>query len=294
MRTNSLSDKAIPWIVRICLILLCVVTIYPFWYVFIYSISNGSAASSQQLIFLPVEVTMENYRSVFQNDRIVLAFFVSVARTVLGTLLHLIVTGMAAYALSKRDLVGRKWMIPFFVIPMYFSAGTLPYYVTITKLHLTNNFLVYILPTAYGVFNMLLMKVFFEQLPNSLEEAARIDGAGEVQVFTQIVLPSCKPILATVAMYIGVDQWNSWFDTLLFISNKKLETLQSLLYKIILESQATTIEQIMRMAQTGGSSVTAEAIKMTTVIVATIPIICVYPFLQKYFVKGMMIGAVKG
>lgn len=294
MRTKPSSNGVMPWLVRICLILLCLVTIYPFWYVFIYSVSTGSAASAQQLILLPVQVTTENYRSVFQNDSIVQAFLVSVMRTVLGTLLHLAVTGMAAYALSKRDLPGRKWILPFFVIPMYFSAGTLPYYVIITKLHLTNSFLVYILPTAYGVFNMLLMKVFFEQLPSSLEEAARIDGASEFQIFSRIVLPSCKPILATVAMFIGVDQWNSWFDTLLFVSDKRLNTLQSLLYKIILESQATTIEQIMRMAQTGGTSVTAEAIKMTTVIVATIPIICVYPFLQKYFVKGMMIGAVKG
>ena len=294
MRSNSLSDRLIPWVVRISLVALCVATLYPFWYVFIYSISEGKAAASQQLVFMPIKATFENYKSVFHNNKILQAFYVSVGRTVLGTLLHLAVTGMAAYALSKRDLIGRKWIIPFFVIPMYFSAGTLPYYVTITKLHLIDSFLVYILPTAYGVFNMLLMKVFFEQLPAGLEEAARIDGANEFQVFTRIVLPSCKPILATVAMYIGVDQWNSWFDTMLFVNNKKLETLQSLLYKIILESQATTIEQIMRMAQTGGTSVTAEAIKMTTVMVATIPILCVYPFLQKYFVKGMMIGAVKG
>ena len=286
------KDNVAVFLIKVIMILVCVVTIYPFWYVAIYSLSDGLAASVTVLTVLPVELTLNNYKAVFMNNSIMNAFFISVLRTVFGSALHIIVTGLAAYTLSKRNLLFRKFLIPVFLIPMYFTGGLLPFYVLIIKINLDNNFLVYILPGAFSVFNMLVMKVYFEQLPASLEEAARIDGAGELTVLTKIILPSSMPVIATIAMFVAVDQWNAWFDALLFITNQKLLPLQTLLYKIIIESQATNLEQIMRFTQ-NDKSITPEAIKMATIMVSSVPIILVYPFLQKYFVKGIMIGAIK-
>ena len=291
--TQSLSEKLISKISGIVLILLSIFMLYPFIYVFLYSISDGVAAGATTITIYPIKPTLENYQAVFANRGIMNAFFISVSRTVTGAALHLMVTLSVAYALSKRRLVGRNKIMLYFVIPMYFTGGLLPFYVVVTKLHLLNNFLVYILPTAYGVFNMLLAKVFFEQLPAGIEEAAKIDGCSDLQVFIQIVLPSSLPIVATIAMFSGVAQWNSWFDAMVFVSKPNLQPLQTMLYRIILESQTTTIEQIMRLSS-GKVSISSESIKMTTLMVSTVPIIIVYPFLQKYFLKGMMVGAIKG
>ena len=292
VRTPDGMEKFTNGMIKAFMLLICLVTLYPFWYVAIYSLSDGLAASTAVLKLLPVKPTFRNYSAVFLNGSIMNAFIISVLRTVSGALLNIIVTGLAAYSLSKRNLLFRKYLLPLFLIPMYFSGGLLPYYILITKINLDNNFLVYILPGAFSVFNMLVMKVYFEQLPSSLEEAARIDGANELTVLARIILPASMPIIATILMFVGVEQWNAWFDALLFMTNQQLLPLQALLYKIILESQATSLEQIMKFTQ-NEKSMTPEAIKMTTVMVSTIPIILVYPFLQRYFVKGMMIGAVK-
>jgi len=275
------------------LIALCIVTVYPLIYVFMYSISDAATAASRNITVYPVDFTLDNYKSIFVDNRILKAFWISVERTVLGSLLHLLVTGLAAYAFSKENLVMRKKLLIFFIIPLYFNGGLLPFYVQIINLGLYNNFLVYILPTAIGIFNMLVMKVFFEQLPRSLEESAKVDGAGEFTVFMRIIIPSSMPVIATIIMFIGVQQWNSWFDGLLFTNKADMAPLQTLLYKIILENQATSMEQLARLAN-ANVSVTPEAIKMTTLIISTAPMLVIYPFLQKYFVKGMMIGAVKG
>lgn len=286
------SEKIFNGINYLLMVLICVATIYPFWYVFMYSISDGIVSAAKPIIVLPVQPTLENYRAVFANNGLVRAFAVSVTRTILGTSAHIMVVGLAAYAMAKKDLVGKKFIMTFFIIPMYFNGGLLPTYVIITKLKLTNNFLVYILPLLFSGFHMLIMKVFFEQLPSSLEESAKIDGATDFQVFTKIIVPMCKPIIATVSLFIGVAHWNSWFDAFLYMTNAKLYPLQTILQKIILESQTNSLMEIME-AMNKQSNVTSEAIKMATVMVATIPILLVYPFMQKYFVKGMMIGAVK-
>lgn len=293
MARSSLLDRIASGIIYGLLGALCLVTVYPLVYVFMYSISDAKLAAAQTITIFPIGPTLDNYRSVFVDNRIVQAFGISVSRTVLGSLLHLLLTGLAAYAFSKEELVFRRKLLIFFIIPLYFSGGLLPFYVQIINLGLYNNFLVYILPTAIGIFNMLVMKVFFEQLPRSLEESARVDGAGEFRIFQQIVIPSSLPVIATVAMFIGVQQWNAWFDGLVFVNKSSLVPLQTLLYKIILENQATSIEQLARLAN-ANVSVTPEAIKMTTLVVSTVPMLLVYPFLQRYFVKGMMIGAVKG
>lgn len=293
MFISSFSEKVVNIVIYLILAALCIVTLYPLVYVFMYSISDAGAAASRNITIYPIEPTLANYKSVFIDNRIVHALWISVERTVLGSLLHLLLTGLAAYAFSKENLVFRRNMLIFFIIPLYFSGGLLPFYVQIINLGLYNNFLVYILPSAIGIFNMLVMKVFFEQLPKSLEESARVDGAGEFKIFLNIIIPSSMPVIATVVMFIGVQQWNSWFDGLLFVNKANMVPLQTLLYKIILENQATSIEQLARLAN-ANVSITPEAIKMTTLIISTVPMLVIYPFLQKYFVKGMMIGAVKG
>lgn len=275
------------------LVLLSAVMVYPFLYVLFYSVSDGVAAGATTITFAPVKPTLDNYKAVLGNAGIMNAFFISAARTVVGTALHVLVVCMVAYAITKNQLLWRKPIIVFFMIPMFVSGGLLPFYVIIVKLGLSNHFLVYILPMLFSAFNMLLAKVFFDQIPPSLEESARIDGAGDAVVFFRIVLPSSLPLLATLSIFAGVAQWNAWFDALLFVTKQDLLPIQTLLYKIILESQATTVEQIMRMSQSK-TQVTSEAIKMTTLMVSTLPILCIYPFMQRYFVKGMMIGAVKG
>lgn len=293
--TRSSGEKLYSVVSHIVVLFLCIITLYPFLYVLLYSISDGTAASAKAITFYPLKPTLLNYQTVFANNRIMTAFIVSVARTVAGSALHLVVTAMAAYAISKKELLWRKRILPFYIIPMYFGGGLLPYYVLITKLQLQNNFLVYIVPSAFGVFHMLLLKVFFEQLPVSLEESAKIDGAGEFTVFVKIILPTSLPVIATILLFIGVGQWNSWFDAFLFVTNINLYPLQALLRKIIIESQTKDIMDIMkRMSQNYQQKVTPEAIKMATLMVATVPILVVYPFMQKYFVKGMMVGAVKG
>lgn len=293
MITSSVSEKIVKSLIYVILAALCVVTLYPLIYVFLYSISDAGEAAAKVITLYPLSPTLDNYKAVFVDNRILHAFGITVARTVLGTLLHLLVTGLAAYALSKEELVFRRRLLIFFIIPLYFSGGLLPFYVQIIRLGLYNNFLVYILPTAFGIFNMLVMKVFFEQLPRSLEESARVDGAGEFKIFLNIIIPSSMPVIATVVMFIGVQQWNAWFDGLLFVNKANLVPLQTLLYKIILENQATSMEQLARLAN-ANVSITPETIKMTTLIISTVPMLAIYPFLQKYFVKGMMIGAVKG
>lgn len=277
------------------IIFLCIITLYPFVYVFMYSISDGVAASAKTITFYPIKPTLINYKTVFANKGIMSAFLISIARTLIGSILHVFVTAMAAYSISKKDLLWRKGIMIFFIIPMYFSGGLLPYYVLVTKLGLQNNFLVYILPMVFNGFHMLIFKVFFEQIPRSIEESAKIDGAGDFTVFYQIVIPASLPVIATIFLFIGVAHWNSWFDAFLFITKPNLYPLQTLLQKIILESQTKSMIDIMKMMdQSTKSKITPEAIKMATLMVATVPILIVYPFMQKYFVKGMMIGAVKG
>ncbi|MCU6710387.1 carbohydrate ABC transporter permease [Paenibacillus sp. J5C_2022] len=295
METYSRGEKAFSFVNYLLLAILCVVMMYPFFYVFLYSISDSVAASGRTLTFFPVKPTLYNYKVVLTNSGIMNAFYISVARTLVGTLAHVIVTTMVAYALSKPYLVARKTLFVFFMIPMFFSGGLLPFYVVVVKLGLSNSFWVYILPALFTTFNMLLAKVFFDQIPKSLEESASIDGAGPGRIFFQIILPSSLPILATLSIFAGVAQWNSWFDALLFVTKQDLLPVQTLLYKIILESQASTVEQIMRMSQTDQqTTISSESIKMTTLMVSTLPILFIYPFMQRYFVKGMMLGAVKG
>lgn len=287
------GEKASLTFFYILLVTLCVITLYPFIYVFCYSISDGAKAAATVITVYPVGPTLDNYLAVFKDKNLVSAFVVSVLRTLIGTLCTLTVTSLAAYALSKPKLIGKKYLMWFFMITMYFSAGLLPTFVLISKLNLLDKFWVYILPSMFSTYYMIIFKSFFEQIPQALLESAVLDGAGEITIFRHIILPSSTAVIATIALFAGVWQWNAYFDGILYVSKLSLQPLQTMMYRILQGEQAFSLSQIAA-AEQGASKVTSEGIKMAMLIVSTVPILCVYPFLQKYFVKGIMLGAVKG
>lgn len=275
------------------LLILCIVTLYPFYYALIISVSDGLKAQQHNVVFLPQGFTLQNYNAIFLDGRILNAAIISLARTVLGTALSLIVIGLCAYSMSKAYFKFKKPLFVFFVIPMYVSGGMLPTFILIHDLHLMNNFLVYILPGCYSTFFMFLMKVFLETIPDSLEESARIDGARELKIMTSVILPLCYPVIATIALFVGVGQWNSWFDALMYVSNKSLHPLQMVLQTILTESQNTADKLLLMGMNSQKVTLTTQTYTMAVLIVTTVPIVFVYPFAQRYFVKGMTLGAVK-
>ncbi|HET6487262.1 MAG TPA: carbohydrate ABC transporter permease [Spirochaetia bacterium] len=278
-------------VIRCVLVLLSFLLLYPFIYCLSYSFSNSREAMITNVVLLPVAPTLENFSYVFANNAIVHSFVISVLRTVSGILWALLVTGLAAYAISKKTLPFKRTLSIFFVIPMYISGGLLPTYVWIHDLHLFNNFLVYILPHGFWAFNMLLMRSYFDTIPESLEEASRIDGAKDLRILVQVVVPLSMPIIAVIAVYVGVWHWNEWFEALLYITHPWLKPMQSMLQRIIMESMGSAME-----AQSGRVTeheVSPTSIQMATLIVSTVPIILIYPFVQRYFIQGVMIGAVK-
>lgn len=275
-------------------VFLCSITIYPFIYAFSFSISDGIRAMRDNIILLPKGITFQNYRMIFNDPRFYTAFFISISRTFLGTLLFLIVTGMSAYAMSKPYLKLKKYFFILFIIPMYFSGGLLPQYILIYNLGLINNFWVYIFPMCFSPFFMFLMKVYLETIPISLEESARLDGAGDGIIAFKIYLPLSKPVIATVALFVGVMHWNSWFDALLYVTNTDLHPLQMVLQTILRETQIENMIQVFMMSSGEvRTRISPATYRMAVLIITTLPIVLVYPFAQKYFVKGMTIGAVK-
>ncbi len=278
-------------IFSVVMLLIALVTIYPFWYCLVYSFSSAEQAAMTNVVFWPVGFTLDNYTTVFRMDMIYTAALISVLRTVGGVLYSMAITGLASYAISKRDMPGNRLISIFLIIPMFVSGGLLPYYVNIAQLGLFNNVLVYILPHGFWAFNMLLMRAYFETIPSELEDSARMDGAGDLTIFFRIILPLSMPIFAVIAMFNGVWQWNSWFDAQLFINNASLRPLQNILQDLIRENTADLV--MLMQGRIQERTVSAETIRMTTLIVTTLPIIFIYPFFQKYFIRGIMIGAVK-
>ena len=243
------------------------------------------------VVLWPVGFTLDNYATVFKMDIIYTSTLISIFRTVGGVIYTSIITGLASYAISKRAMPGNRAIALFLIIPMYVSGGLLPYYVTISQLHLFNNLLVYILPHGFWAFNMLLMRTYFDTIPPELEESARLDGASELTIFLKIIVPLSMPIFAVIAMFSGVWQWNSWFDASLFVTKFELRPLQNVLQSLIQENTADLV--MLMQGRIQERTVSAETIRMTTLIVTTLPIVFIYPFFQKYFIRGIMIGAVK-
>jgi putative aldouronate transport system permease protein len=281
------------------LIVLMIVTLYPFLNTLAVSLNTANDSIKGGIYLLPRVWTLDNYAYVFKEATIYHATLISVLRTVIGTILTVLCSAMVAYTISRQDYVLRKFVTIAFILTMYFNGGLIPNFLLIRDLGLINNFWVYIWPGLIGVFNLIIIRSFIEGLPESLLESARIDGAGDFRTFFSIVLPLCIPVLATVALFSAVYQWNQWFDVFLYnSSNIDLSTLQYELQKILQNSNASLTtrsagDAFVNASNTGANTVTPTSIRATMTIVASLPIIMVYPFLQKYFVKGMTVGGVK-
>ena len=271
-----------------------VVTVYPFWNIFIISINDATDAIRGGLYFLPRKLSLSSYAEILGRSTFLASIKVSVGRTMIGTPIAVLVTAMLAYPLSRKDLVGRKFWNLLFVFTMYFGGGLVPYYMVLKGIHMLNTFWVFIFPMMMSVYNMILIRSYIESMPDSLFEAAKIDGANDLVVFVKMVIPLSKPILMTVALFVAINQWNSWFDAYLYTSDQALKPMQSILVEILNQYQTgASTSQAMSNAK-AGVTVTPDSIRMAATMVATLPIIMVYPFVQKYFVKGIMLGAVKG
>ncbi len=273
--------------------IICAITLYPIWYVIVNSLNEGADAMNGGIYFWPREFTLQNYEAVFANSGILTSFGVTIAKTVIGTITHVFFTAMVAYAISRRDLYGRKLYMMIGIITMFFSGGLIPYFLLIRDLGLFDNFLVYIIPTMFNFFHLIIFVSFFRELPPALEEAAKIDGANDFAIFIKIIVPLSMPVIATIALFQGVYQWNDYFAGVIFVNNPDLQPIQTYLYKVVAESSSNQM-----MMNAPGSittkTVTSQSIKLATMVITTLPIVLVYPFLQKYFVKGMLIGSVKG
>lgn len=247
--------------------------------------------------------TLENYAKAFSNSLILNSFYISVTRTLVVTVASVFLTALLAYALSRKGLPGRKYIVFFFFFTTLFSGGLIPTFILFRQIHILDTFWVLVLPSLYNFFNAIIMKTFFDGIPEGLSESARIDGASELSVFARIILPLSMPVLATIALFVGVGVWNDWFTGQFFIQNENLQPAATFLNKMISEasfqsmtsSSGNSGSAIQNMTETQMElrGVTPEALRMTFVIIITTPIICVYPFLQKYFVKGVLVGSLK-
>ncbi|WP_349670137.1 carbohydrate ABC transporter permease [Lacrimispora sp.] len=298
-RKQSLEDYVIDTITCIVYLFFTFICVYPFYYIFINTISANNLSERGKVLFWPIGIHFNNYVSVLKIPGLFSALKISVARTVIGTIVTVFIAAFLGYMFTKESMWKRKFWYRFVVATMYFNAGIIPWYITMRNLHLTNNFWGYILPLAVSPFYIVLCKTFVESIPQELQDAAEIDGAGTLKIFFQIITPLIKPILATVAIFTAVNQWNAFQDTLLLVTDKRLYTLQFTLYQYInqassLKSLANSNASSAQMAASLAHSQTSTSIRMTVTIVVVAPIILIYPVFQKFFVKGIMIGAVKG
>lgn len=275
----------------VLMIIICFLMLYPIWYVLVHSFNDGFDSAQGSLYWWPRAFTLDNYKEVFRNDEIIKAFGVTVLRTLVATSIHVLFTAMVAYAFSKKELVGHKLYMSLGLITMFFSGGLIPTFILINKLGMYDKFLVYIIPTMFSFYDLIIVQAFFRTIPASLEEAATIDGAGAFTIFRKIILPVSAPVIATITLFNGVYNWNDYFMGKLYFNNQDLLPIQTYLYKMITTSEGS--KYAMLVGQAAQTRFTSTSLQMATMIVTTIPIICIYPFLQKYFVKGMMIGSVK-
>lgn len=272
------------------------VMLFPFWYSVVGSFNDGSDYIRGGVYFWPREFTLSNYKAVFRDKTILSSFLVTILKSLIGSLGSLLVTSLAAYAISRKQLKGKKFYTPFLMLPMYFGGGLIPFFVLIKDMGLYDNFLVYIIPGLFSVWNMIIIRSFFAELPAGLIESAQIDGAGEYCIFFRIVMPLSKAVIAAILLFSLVEHWNSYFDSMMYTSSESLQTIQLFLKKIITDPGAASSlsSQALQQIPEAARKTTPQTIKLAAMVVTAVPIICVYPFLQKHFAKGVMIGSVKG
>ena len=297
IKKSKIYDRLFDFVIYFILIVIMIITIYPFLNVVAISFNDSLDTIRGGVHIWPREFTLENYKEIFKYNNLVTGFINSTLRTVIGTILGVISAAMLGYVISRRDFQARNLFSKLLVITLYVSGGLIPSFMLMRHLGLINTFWVYIIPGIVNAFNVILVRSYIDGLPYSLQESAKIDGANDFVIFLKIILPLCKPVLATVALFVAVGHWNNWFDTYLYNSmNENLTTLQYELTKIMQNVtmgsnnpnawRTATGEEVARM-------VSPESIKMAVSVVTMVPILLVYPFVQKYFIKGMSLGAVK-
>ncbi|MGO4369301.1 carbohydrate ABC transporter permease [Paenibacillus sp. 2TAB19] len=296
---RTTGEKISQGIVIALMLLLCLSVLYPFAYMLAISLNEGTDAAKGGVYLWPRAFTLINYEIVLGNEVIQHAYLITIARTVAGTIAGLLVTLMVAFGLSYHQVPFRKSILSYILLTMLFSGGLVPLYIQLYNLGLINNFMVYIIPGMFSAWNMFVMLKFIQGIPEALIESAELDGAGPFRILFQIIVPLSKPMLAAIGLFTAVGHWNDWFAGAFFVTEQDLIPVQTFLQQLLQAQDMSAIlgsnsnqEALARGSQM--QNVTLMSVKMATVMVSAIPILCVYPFLQKYFVKGVLIGSVKG
>lgn len=296
MVRDSFGDRIMVIIIYVFLTLLALSTLYPFLNALAISFNEGMDTSRGGITLWPRVFTLENYGIVFKDERLIKGFVISVLRTVIGTFLSILCTSIFAYGMSKSELIGRKYYMIMCIITLYFSGGLIPSFLLIRNLGLMNSFWVFIIPSLIGVWNMIIFRTFFQGLPAGLEESAQIDGCGNWGTFFRIVIPLSGPVIATLSLFTAVAHWNEWFLAGIYISDVDKYPIQTILRQILLSNIVTSqggLDSAALAHMDRVKTITSKSLSMATMIVATLPIITVYPFVQKHFVKGVLVGSLK-
>lgn len=289
-------NTAFDWINYAVMLILAFIMIYPLWYCVAGSLNEGMDYLRGGVFLWPRKWTLANYKAVFLDSAILNAFWVTIWKCLVGTATSVLCTAMVAYAITRPKLRLKKLYIPFIMLTMFFSGGLIPYFILIVDLGLYDSFWVYVIPTMFSAYNMIIIQSFMRELPSELIESAKLDGASEYRIFFQMILPLSKPVLATIALFTVVTHWNSYFDSMMYTSSQELQTIQLFLKKVITDP---SVSRGLGSAATiaipdQAATLTPQVVKLATMVVTALPVVCIYPFLQRYFVKGVTVGAVKG
>ena len=289
------TDSVAQVVIIVLIVLLCLTIVLPFLNIFALAFNDGKDAARGGVYFWPRQLTLDNFKEVFKGS-ILAAYQITLSRTILGTLLSVALMSISAYVLHVKTLPGRNFFTMAIAFTMLFSGGTIPYYIQLNNLKLVNTFWVYVFPGAISAYYMIMIRTFYETIPDSLEESAKLDGCGYLRTYWSIILPLSKPILAVIALYCAVNHWNDWFSGAFYQRSSKMWPVQTVLQQMLNKAMSSTTEvsNIGQLIAANATTVTSDSLKMAAVIVTITPILCVYPFIQKYFAQGVMIGAVKG
>ncbi|MEF7439208.1 carbohydrate ABC transporter permease [Paenibacillus lautus] len=297
LKRLSFSDRLMLVIIYSLLSLLAFSAFYPFWNAIVVSFNMGVDTAKGGITFWPREFTLQNYEIILGDSRLLNGFAVSISRAVIGTVASIFMTALLAYGMTRTYLIGRGFYMVFFVFTMYFGGGLIPTYLLIRSLGLMDSFLVFIIPSLISVWNMIIFRTFFKGLPNGLEESAHIDGCSTWGIFFRIILPLSGPVIATLALLTAVAHWNDWFLPSIYITNGNLMPIQTILRETlnanIVSKQTALLDTSSIALMEKTKQITSKSLQMAIMIVVTMPIIMVYPFLQKYFVKGVLVGSLK-
>lgn len=292
MKKQSINDRIFNLINTLIMIGIMIVTLYPFWYVAMASFSNSYKLMAHTgLLLLPLDFNLDAYRLVAKNPNLVTGYINTIGIVLIGTVTSTVMTALGAYVMSRKPFPFKRILMFMMIFTMYFSGGLIPSYILCNNwLHLGNNRLVLILPSLVTTYNLIVMRTGFESIPDSLEESAKIDGASDLKILFRIIIPVALPSMAVIILFYAVGYWNAWFEASIYLTDRSKYPLQVILREILIVNSTSG----MTAGESGDIEAIGESIKYVTIMVATVPILIVYPFVQKYFVKGAMIGAVKG